>query len=52
MQKKYSNWEVYINTILPQEIRKTTDRQANFTPETTWKRRRRKKSKLLEGKKA
>ena len=29
--------EVYINTILPQETRKTLNRQPNFTPETTAK---------------
>ena len=51
-RKNSSNREVYNNTILPQETRKTTDRQPNFTPETTEKRRRRKKSKLVEGKKA
>ena len=31
--------EVYSNTILPQEIRKTSNRQPNFTPKTTGKRR-------------
>ena len=31
--------EVYSNTILPQEARKTSNRQPNFTPETTGKRR-------------
>ena len=30
--------EVYSNTILPQETRKTSNRQANFTPKTTGKR--------------
>ena len=50
--KNSSNREAYNNTILPQETRKTTDRQPNFTPETTGKRRRREKSKLVEGKKA
>ena len=33
--------EVYSNTILPQEIRKASNRQPNFTPKTTGKRRRR-----------
>ena len=31
--------EVYSNTILPQETRKTSNRQPNFTPKTTGKRR-------------
>ena len=30
--------EVYSNTILPQETRKTLNRQSNFTPKTTGKR--------------
>ena len=29
--------EVYSNTILPQETRKTLNRQPNFTPKTTGK---------------
>ena len=29
--------EVYSNTILPQKIRKISNRQPNFTPETTGK---------------
>ena len=31
--------EVYSNTILPQETRKTLNKQPNFTPKTTGKRR-------------
>ena len=31
--------EVYSNTILPQETRKSSNRQPNFTPKTTGKRR-------------
>jgi len=31
--------EVYSNTILPQETRKTSNRQPNFTPKTTGKRK-------------
>ena len=31
--------EIYSNTILPQETRKTQNRQPNFTPKTTGKRR-------------
>ena len=30
--------ELYSNTILPQETRKTSNRQPNFTPNTTGKR--------------
>ena len=30
-----SKREVYSNTILPQEIKKTSNRQPNFTPKTT-----------------
>ena len=37
--KSSSKREAYSNTILPQEIRKTSNRQANFTPKTTRKRR-------------
>ena len=32
-----SKREVYSNTILPQEIKKTSNRQPNFTPKTTEK---------------
>ena len=39
--KSSSKREVYSNTILPQEIRKTSNRQPNFT-KTTGKRRRKK----------
>lgn len=37
--------EVYSNTILPQEIRKTSYRQPNFTPKTTGKRKTNKQTK-------
>ena len=40
--KSSSKREVYNNTILPQETRKTAKRQPNFTPKTTGKRRRKK----------
>ena len=33
-----SNREVYSNTILPPETRKTSNRQLNFTPKTTRER--------------
>ena len=35
--KSSSKRDVYSNTILPQEIRKTSNRQPNFTPKTTGK---------------
>ena len=40
--KSSSKREVYSNTILPQAARKTSNRQPNFTPKTTGKRRTRK----------
>ena len=53
--KSTSKRDVYSNTILPPETRKTSNRQPNFTPKITGKRRRRtttttKPSKLVEGK--
>ena len=36
--KSSSKKEGYSNTILPQETRKTLNRQPNFTPKTTGKR--------------
>ena len=52
--KSSSKREVYSNTILPQETRETLNRQPNFTPKTTGKRRTKQtnKKKLLEGKKS
>jgi len=47
--KSSSKREVYSNTILPQETRKTSNRQHNFTPKETGKRRR---GKLVERKKS
>ena len=41
--KGSSKREVYSNTILPQETRKALNRQHNFTPKTTGKRRTKKK---------
>ena len=37
--KSSSKRNVYSNTILPQETRKTSKRQPNFTPKPTGKRR-------------
>ena len=57
--KSSSKREVYSNTILPQETRKVSNRQRNFTPKTMGKRtttttRTKKKNtpKLVEGKKS
>ena len=44
--------EVYSNTILPREIRKTLNRQPNFTPKPNGKRRTTKTPKSVEGKKS
>ena len=38
--KSSSKREVYSNTILPKEARKTSNRQPNFTPKTNGKRRK------------
>ena len=43
--KSSSKKEVYSNTILPQEIGKTSNRQPNFTPKTTGKRKTNKQTK-------
>ena len=43
--------EVYSNTILPQEIGKTSNRQPNFTPKTTGKRKTKKNPKISRRKK-
>ena len=39
--------EVYSNTVLPQETRKTSNRQPNFTPKTIGKRRTTKKNPII-----
>ena len=44
--KGSSKREVFSNTILPQITRKTLNRQPNFTPETTGKRRTKKNTKI------
>ena len=43
---KSSKREVYSNTILPQETRKTPNRQPNFIPKTTGKRKTKKTLKI------
>ena len=48
--KSSSKREVYSNTILPEETRKTLSRQPNFTSKATEKKKK-KTPKLLEGKK-
>ena len=54
MQQYISKREVYSNTILPQETRKTLNRQPNFVLKTPGIRRKKKttKPKLVEGKKS
>ena len=52
LSKSSSKREVYSNTILPQETRKTLSRQPNFTPKTAGKRRTKNPPKLVEGKKS
>ena len=54
MQQKQSRREVYSNTILPQETRKTSNRQPKFTPKTIGKRTTttKKTPKLAERKKS
>ena len=49
--KSSSKREVYSSTILPQETRKTLNRQPNFIPKTTGKKNKTPK-KLVEGKKS
>ena len=44
-----SKKEIYSNAILPQEIRKTSNRQPNFTPKTTGKKKEENSPKLAEG---
>ena len=50
--KRTPKREVYSNTILPQETRKTSNRQPNFTPKATGKRRTTTTKKTVEGKKS
>ena len=44
--KSSSKREVYSNTILPQETRKTSNRQSYVTPKTTGKRRTKRKHQI------
>ena len=46
-----SKWEVYSNTILPQETRKISKKQPNLTPKAI-REKTHKKLKLAEGKKS
>ena len=50
--KSSSKREVCSNTILPQETRKTSNRQPNFLPKTTGKNRTKKIPKLVKGNKS
>ena len=49
--KSSSKREVYSNTILPKETRKTSTRKPNFTPKATGRRRKTKISRRKEIKK-
>ena len=49
--KNCSKWEVYSNTSLPQEARKSSNKQPNFTSKATRKKNRQ-DLKLAEGKKS
>ena len=50
--KSSSKREVYSNTVLPQETIKTMNRQPNFTPKTTGKKKNKNSPKLVEGNKS
>ena len=50
--KSTSKREVYSSTIIPQETRKTSNRQRNFTPKTTGKKKNKETPKLVEGNKS
>ena len=50
--KSSSKREVYSNSILTQETRKTSNKPSNLTPKATRERRTKKKPKLVEGKKS
>ena len=50
--KSSSKREIYSNTVIPQEKRKISYGQPNFTPKTTGKRGTKKPPKLVEGKKS
>ena len=43
--------EVNSNTILPQETRKTSNKQPNITPKTNWKKKEQRKPKIIRRKK-
>ena len=47
-----SKREVYSNAIIPQETRKTWNRQPNFTHKSTGQRRAKKPPRFIEGKKS
>ena len=50
--KSIAKREVYSNTTLPQETRKTSNRQPNFTPKIAEKKQNKKPPKLVEVKKS
>ena len=50
--KSSSKMEVYSNTSLLQETRKTLYKKTNLTPKANWKKNNKKSSNLVEGKKS
>ena len=48
--KSSSKRELYSNTILPQETRKTSNKQPNITPKTNWKKKEQRKPKIIRRK--
>ena len=50
--KSSAKKEVYSNTSLPQETREMSNKQPNLTLKATRKRRKKKYSKFVEGKKS
>ena len=49
LSKSNSKREVYSDTIIPQETRKALTRQPNSTPKAAGKRKKKKKTKSVEG---
>ena len=50
--KSSSKREVCSGIFLPQETRKTLNRQPNFTPKNNWKKKNKNPPKLVEGNKS
>ena len=52
MQQKHFKGDFYSNIILPQETRKISNKQSDFTPKAIRERRTKNTTKLAEGKKS